>query len=159
MSQWEQREAIKRLESIKNRKAQNPEENPPWTVSRQPMKMERLGIRWLRKWVKFLMTTALSSEGAPCPNSESVKIGKAVRYVNPGGGEGDGGGVVKSHRWEARTRVEKDPGCKNGWAPCQEGCERKECRALGGKSRTLTGGGSAWNGGHGNSAIYSIIGR
>lgn len=81
MSQWEQREAIKRLESIKNRKAQNPEENPLWTVSQQPIKMERLSIRWLRKWVKFLMTTALSSEGAPHPNSESVKIGKAVRYV------------------------------------------------------------------------------
>lgn len=83
MSQWEQREAIKKLESIKNRKAQNPEENPPWTVSQQPIKMERL-----RKWVKFLMTTALSSEGAPCLNSESVKIGKAVRYVKSRRGRG-----------------------------------------------------------------------
>lgn len=98
MSQWEQREAIKRLESIKNRKAQNPEENPPWTVSWQPMKMERLGIRWLRKWVKFLMTTALSPEGAARPNSESVKIEKTVRYVESQEGKGE------SHRWEDRTK-------------------------------------------------------
>lgn len=90
---------------------------------------------------------------APRPNSESVKIEKTVRYAKSQEGKGE------SHRCEDRTRVEKDPGCKNGWAPLQEGCERKDSRALGGKSRTLTGGGSARNGGHGNSAIYSIIGR